>query len=275
MLTLPKEFATLMTTFAPLFTKRVWPHAQVVLVGAILAPGQRTVTAALRVMGLAHAKPFQQYHRVLNRDVWSSLQGARLLLLLLVPVLAPAGPLIMGVDDTLERRRGAKIHAKGIYRDPVRSSHSHMVKARGLRWLSLMLLVPLPWAKRVWALPFLTVLAPSERYHQERSQRHKKLTDWARQMLLVVRRWLPERALVVVADSRFAVITLLWHVCQLPNPLCCIARLRLDAALYAPAPPRKPRQTARPRLKGKRLPTLASMLREATACWTTVTVHGW
>jgi DDE superfamily endonuclease len=275
MLTLPKEFATLMTTFAPLFTKRVWQHVQVVLVGAILAPGKRTVTAALRVMGLAHAKPFQQYHRGLNRDVWSSLQGARLLLLLLVPVLAPAGPLIMGVDDTLERRRGAKIQAKGIYRDPVRSSHSHMVKASGLRWLSLMLLVPLPWAKRVWALPFLTVLAPSERYHQERGQRHKKLTDWARQMLLVVRRWLPERALVVVTDSSFAVITLLWRVRQLPNPICCIARLRLDAALYEPAPPRKPRQTGRPRLKGERLPTLASMLREATACWPTVTVHGW
>jgi hypothetical protein len=275
MLTLPKEFAILMTTFAPLFTKRVWQHAQLLLVGAILAPGKRTVTAALRVMGLAQAKSFQQYHRVVNRDVWSGREGARLLLLLLVSLLAPTGPLIMGLDDTLERRRGAKIRAKGIYRDPVRSSHSHMVKASGLRWLSLMLLVPIPWAKRVWALLFLTVLAPSERYHQARGQRHKKLTDWARQMFLVVRRWLPERPLVAVTDSSFAVITLLWRIRHLPNPICGITRLRLDAALYDPAPPRKPRHTGRPRLKGKRLPTLAQVLRDAATSWTTVTVRGW
>ena len=275
MLTLPKEFAILLTTFAPLFTRRVWHHVQVLMVGAILAPGKRTVTAALRVMGLAHAKCFQQYHRVLNRAIWSSLEGSRLLLLLLVHTLAPSGPLVLGVDDTLERRRGAKIQARGLYRDPVRSSHSHLVKASGLRWLGLMLLVPIPWAKRVWALPFLTILAPSERYNQERGQRHKKLTDWARQMLLVVRRWVPERALVVVTDSRFAVITLWWRVRQLPNPVAWITRLRLDAALYEPAPPRQPRQTGRPRLKGKRLPTLAHVLRDAATSWQTVTVRGW
>jgi hypothetical protein len=275
MLTLPKEFASLMLTFAPLFTKRVWRHVQVLMVWAILALGQRTVTAALRVMGLAHAKSFQQYHRVLNRTAWSSLAGARLLLLLLVHVLAPAGPLVLGLDDTLERRRGAKIRAKGIYRDPVRSSQSHMVKASGLRWLSLMLLVPIPWAKRAWALPFLTVLAPSERCHQERGQRHKKLTDWAQQMLLVVRRWVRERALVVVTDSSFAVITLLWRMRQLRNPIAWITRLRLDAALSEPAQPRKPRQNGRPRVKGQRLPTLAQVLANPATQWATATVRGW
>ena len=134
MLMVPKEFAIFMTTFAPLFTKRVWQHVQVLLLGAILTPGKRTVTAALRIMGLAHVKSFQQYHRVLNRAVWSSLEGSRLLLHLLVHTLAPTGPLVVGLDDTIERRRGAKIRAKGIDRDPVRSSHSHVVKASGLRW---------------------------------------------------------------------------------------------------------------------------------------------
>ena len=127
----------------------------------------------------------------------------------------------------------------------------------------------------MWALPFLTVLAASERYHQERGQRHKKLTDWARHMLLIVRRWAPERSLVLVTESSFAVMTLLWRIRQLPNPICCITRLRLDATLYEPALPRKPRQTGRPRLKGKRLPTLAHVLHDATTCWTTVTVRGW
>ena len=138
-----------------------------------------------------------------------------------------------------------------------------------------MLLVPIPWAGRVWALPFLTVLAPSERYHQERGQPHKKLTDWARQMLLQVRRWLPKRALVIVADSSFAALELLWSVVCMPQPLCLITRLRLDAALYEPAPPRQPGQRGRPRLKGKRLPNLAQVLVNPQTPWTKVKVADW
>jgi DDE superfamily endonuclease len=168
MLTLPVEFTRLMMVFAPLFSWRVWQHAQVLLVGAILAPGKRTVTATLRVMGLSQTSHFQNYHRVLNRAAWSSRQASHLLLVLLVQTFAPFGPLVLGLDDTLEGRHGGCIKAKGLYRDPVPSSHRHFVKASGLRWLCLMLLVPIPWAGRVWALPFLTVLAPSERYHQQR-----------------------------------------------------------------------------------------------------------
>jgi hypothetical protein len=275
MLTLPTEFTRLMMVFAPLFSWRVWQHAQVLVVGAILAPGQRTVAATLPVMGLGHLSHFQNYHRVLNRAVWSSRQASGLLLLLLVQVLAPFGPLVLGLDDTLERRRGAKIKAKGIYRDPVRSSHSHFVKASGLRWLCLMLLVPIPWAGGVWALPFLTVLAPSERYDQQGGQPHKKLTDWARQMLLQVRRWCPRRALVVVADSSFAALELLWAITQMPQPLCLITRLRLDAALYQPAPPRKPGTKGAPRKKGARLPTLAQVLAHPQTQWTRVLVVDW
>lgn len=218
---LPKEFVPLILLFAPLFSKPVWESAIVLLVGAIVAPGKRTVSAILRVMGLSQAPHFQNYHRVLNRAVWSSLKASRILLLHLIAVFAPTGPLVMGIDDTIERRRGRRIAAKGIYRDPVRSSDSHFVKASGLRWLSLMLLVPIPWAHRVWALPFLTILAPSQRHSQACGHRHKTLTDWARQMLAQVRRWLPHRAIVLVADStaksggvfrRFIALVLLpWH----------------------------------------------------------------
>ena len=146
---------------------------QVLLTGAILAPGKRTVTAALRVMGLSDDRHFQTYHRVLNRAVWSSLQASRILLGILVSTFAATGTIVLGLDETIERRRGAKIKARGIYRDPVRSSRSHFVKASGLRWLSVMLLVPIPWARKVWALPFLTILAPSEHYYQERQRGHK------------------------------------------------------------------------------------------------------
>ena len=275
MLTLPQEYCTLILAFAPIFSPGIWPHVQVLLVGAILAPGQRTVTAVLRIMGLSHDPHFQNYHRVLNRAVWSSLKASRVLLLLLVQAFATRGPLVFGLDDTIERRRGEKITAKGIYRDPVRSSHSQVVKTSGLRWLSLMLLVPIPWAKRVWALPFLTVLAPSEHYYQTRQRGHKKLTVWARQVLLQVRRWLPDRKLLVVADSAFAALELLARLQRLPNSISMITRFRLNAALYAPVPPRPAGQKGRPPVKGARLPTLAHVLDDVATVWTRVTLSDW
>jgi hypothetical protein len=146
------------------FTSPRWQHALVLVAGAILSPGRRTVAAALRVTGLDQDPCFTNYHRVLNRNRWSSRRVARCLFRLLVSSFVPDGPIIIGLDDTLERRWGAKIKARGIYRDPVRSSHGHFVKASGLRWLSVMLLPEIAWAGRVWGLPFLTALAPSERY---------------------------------------------------------------------------------------------------------------
>lgn len=272
MLTLPSELTSLIVAFAPLFSKPVWQHVQVLLVGTILAPGKRTVTSALRVMGLSHERHFQTYHRVLNRACWSSRATSRILLSMLVSAFASEGPLVFAIDDTIERRRGSRITAKGIYRDPVRSSHSHFVKASGLRWLCLMLTVRIPWAQRVWALPVLTCLCPSERYYEGRRREPKTLTTWARQMLLQVKRWLPEREMVVVADSSFAALELL---AALRRELTLITRLRLDAALYEPAPNRKPRQTGRPRLKGARLPTLEMVLKDARTRWTQHLIAGW
>ena len=133
MLTVPVTLTRLIVKFAPRFSKRVWEHVQVLVVGALLAPGQRTVTAVLRVMGLSQERHFQNYHRVLNRARWSSLATARVLLEMVVQSFAPSGVVVIGLDDTLERRRGAKIKAKGIYRDPVRSSRAQVVKASGLR----------------------------------------------------------------------------------------------------------------------------------------------
>jgi hypothetical protein len=273
--TLPPSMLLLLAPFAPLFSRRVWQHALVLLVGTLLAPGRRTVAAALRATGLEHGKRFERYHRVLSRDRWSGLAVSRTLLGLLVAAFAPAGPLGVGIDETIERRRGAKIAAKGIYRAPVRSSHSHFVKASGLRWVCLMLLVPIPWARRVWALPFLTALAPSERSDREHGRRHKALTDWAGQLLLVVRRWWPDRPIVAVADATYAALAFLARCRAWRCPVTVVTRLRLDAALYEPAPPRQPHQTGRPRLKGRRLPTLAATAADPATAWTPVPVANW
>ena len=271
--TLPREMVRVLRVFEDVFSERIWDWVLVLVVGAILAPGRRTVASVLRVMGLSEERQYQNYHRVLNRARWSSRELSRRLLAVLVQVFVPAGaPVLVGLDETIERRRGAKIAAKGIYRDPVRSSKSHFVKASGLRWISMQVLAEIPWASRIWGLPFLTVLAPSERYHQERGRRHKTLSDWGRQMIRQLRRWVPDRALVVVADSTYAVLELLADAAGLRQPVTVITRLRLDAALYDPAPPRTPGTLGRPRLKGERQATLAARLLDPDTVWETLTV---
>ncbi len=151
MLLLPADIIAPLAHFAPLFARRTWRPVPILVAGALLAPGRRMVSSALRAVGLAHVSTLQTYHRVLNRDRWSSLGVSQILFGLLVATLVPAGPLVVGIDETIERRRGRKIAAAGIYRDPVRSSRSHFVKVRALRWICATLLVPLPWAARVGA----------------------------------------------------------------------------------------------------------------------------
>jgi DDE superfamily endonuclease len=262
--------------FAPLFSKRVFRHVQVLVAGAILAPGKRTVASALRAMGLDQEKRFHRYHRVLSRAGWSSRKASGVMFGLLLEAFVPEGsPVVVGIDETLERRYGRKISARGVYRDPVRSTHETFVKSSGLRWVCAMLLVEIPWASRVWALPFLSVLAPSERYAARRGKRHKKITEWAWQLLLQVRRWYPEREIVAVADRAYASLKLLESCRRLRRPIAFITRLRLDAALYEPAPPRRPGQIGRPRLKGERLPNLSAVAQDPKTVWESAKIANW
>ena len=273
MLTLPDAIISVLQPFSNMFRQQTWTKAQLLLVGAVLAPRRRTVTSALRVMGLSDDASFAKYHHVLNRAVWSPLQLSRVLLMLLIEHLAKEGePLVFGIDETPERRHGSRISAKGMLRDAVRSTESHLVMASGLRWVSLMWLTHIPWAHRTWALPVMTVLDAAESYHRTVGRRHKKITDWARQMIIQLRRWLPDRCIVVVTDRAYAALELL-HSCQtLRQPVTLISRLRLDAALFAPAPPRVPGQIGRPRLKGRRLPSPSELLDNPHLFWSRVSV---
>jgi DDE superfamily endonuclease len=273
MITLPSDFAPIILAFQPLMLNRTWQHAVVLLVGAILAPGKRTVSSVLRIMGRRREQRFQNYHRVLNRAAWDLRRGSAILLGLLIQRFVPRGRLLFGMDDTIERRWGPKISARGIYRDPVRSSRSHLVKTSGLRWLSLMLLVPVPWAQRVWALPLLTCLAPSERFYADRKRQPKTLLDWARQQCFQLRRWLPGRDLTLVVDGAFAALEFLHQLRSVS--ITCITRLRLDARLYAPPPPRRSGHPGRPSVKGARLPSLKTRLTDRKTRWQTATVPNW
>jgi len=270
MLTLPYEMIALLAAFAPEFSKPVWLLAQVLLVGAILSPHKRTVTTALRAMGLSQDRGFDKYHRVLYRDKWSGLRVSRILLRLLVTSFVAVGlPVLIGVDETIERRWGPKIVERGIYRDPVRSSKSYVVKASGLRWVSLMLIVDMAWIGRAWALPFLTVLAPSERYSQQRGRKHRKVLDKAAAMVRLVRWWLPDRDLVIVGDGAYAANELASYLHHFKRPVTLVSRFYLDAALYAEA---YAIPTGRPRVKGDKLPNPQAHVDDPTSVWTSVTL---
>jgi hypothetical protein len=269
---LPERFLARLAVFADLFTCPTWANALVLLSGVILAPGRRTVTTALRILGRDRNPDFCTFHRILNRATWSSRAAASRLLLLLVNTFVPAGaPVVIGIDDTIERRWGAKIRARGIYRDPVRSSKGHFVKASGLRWLSAMLLVHVPWAGRIMALPFLTLLAPSKRFYADKPRTPKTLVDWARQAALQISRWLPDRYIVLVADSAFSAIDFLAAV---GNHVCVITRLRLDANLFD-FPPQKRKGRGRPPIKGKPLKKLSAILGDRKVRWQRCHVSLW
>jgi hypothetical protein len=253
MLTLPAELWPLIIEFAPLFSKPVWEHAKVLLVGALLATGTRTVTACLRVMGLSQESVSSPITGLLNRARWSPLAASHLLLQLVVTRFAPQGELVLGLADTIERRRGDKINAKGISRDPGRSAHAHFVKARGLRWLCCMLLVQVSGAGAMWGWPFLMVLCPSARSQTARGRIQQKLPERARHIMRLLARGLSDRKLLCVGDGSFAVLEWLHAVKQIPHA-CLIPRLRMDAELWHPAPERQPGQNGRPRVKGGRRP---------------------
>ncbi|MBV9192966.1 MAG: transposase [Solirubrobacterales bacterium] len=259
--------------FANLFTRPTWARVLLLIAGAILVPGRRTVAAVLRILGLDQDGDFATYHAVLNRARWSSRAVAGRLLRLLVASFVPAdAAILIGLDDTIERRWGPRIRARGIYRDPVRSSKAHLVKTSGLRWLSAMLMVRVPWAGRVLALPFLTVLAPSKRYYADQPRSPKTLLDCARQAIFQIRRWLPGRRIVLVADGAFAALDFLAAV---RRHLCLVTRLRLDANLFDPAPPRPPGKRGRKAVRGKKQPKLARRLLDPATIWEQHTVALW
>ena len=236
--------------FRTAFTTRTWKKSLVLVMGVLLAPGKKTVSSCLRITGYAECKAFSTFHQVLNRARWESHELARQLLQVLVIALVGGGPVIIGVDDTIERRWGPKVYGRGIYRDPVRSSRGHFTKASGLRWLCFMLLTPLPWKRGVKALPFLSFLAPSERYASKRGLRHKKLTDRARQGMLQIVRWLPNRKIIFVGDSGFGTHALANRISQratlisrrgtkISRRAALISWFRLDANLFEPPPETK------------------------------------
>ena len=254
----------LLTPFAAAFTAPTFRHALVLVTGALLASGRRTVAAALRAVGLGAERRFTTSHRVLNRGVWSALLLSRLLLDLLVRTfLAPDAPLEVVVDGTLERRRGRKIAFKGRFHDAVRSHPGQVVTSEGIHRVCVALLVPVPWSRRRWALPVLVVPTFAPATSAKLGKAHRTAPERTEVLVRLVRRWQPQRAIHVVGDSSFATMGLA-QTC-VASGVRLISRLVLNAQRYEP-PPVRPASTpgVKPK-KGPRQPKLIDRLAEPTA----------
>lgn len=266
MLTVPVEIMVVLHQFAPVFSVRIWDWVQVLVVGTLLSPRQRTVCAALRAVGLSQERQFQNYHRVLNRARWSGLEVSQMLLgLLLRAFVAGDAPLVFGADETLERRRGAKIRAKGSFRDSARSSQKRSITSEGLRWMSLMLLAPIPWIGRVWALPVLTLLTLHPKTSAALGKRHKTSLDVIVQMVRLLRRWLPTRRMVLVTDGALVAVKL--GQCCVAREVVFVSRLHMNLRFFAPPTPKASGQRGRQAKVGQRLPTLADHLQNEHTRW--------
>lgn len=269
---LSEPILSVLRQFESAFSQPTYKHVVVLIIGTILARGRRTVAAALRYTGLTHDTNFSTYHQVLNRARWSALElSKRLLVVLVHTFLAAGGALTLVVDETLERRWGRRIKWRGHYRDPLASSKARSVSSSGLRWVVLTLVITPPWTKRPWALPIMSVPAPTPKVSQSLGQRHKTAPQRARQMILMARRWLPGVEITVVGDQTYSVVELGSNCAR--RGVRLIAPLRMDAALYAPAPDRVRGTNGRPRVKGERLPKLHQVLKDRRTRWQRINVQ--
>lgn len=205
---------------------------------------------------------FEKYHRVLNRDKWSPLQGGRILLQQIIG--NQCKEVVIAVDEHIERRRGKKIKTRGCYRDAVRSSRNCLVRCFGLKWITVMILKEFSWCTRLLALPFLTVLAPSEKANNKSHKRHKTTIDWTKQLVRLLRHWLPSIRIILTGDGGFANAELAWTC--LKYHVCLVSRLRMDARLFALPSEHKGR--GRTPKKGQRLLSPAQMFKQSNVNWT-------
>ena len=267
MLIPPIEIIQLMTPFASAFTVPTFQNALVLVYGTILAPGRRTVASALRASGFGQVPDFSNFHRVLNRNQWSMWSVSRILLSLLIGrCLQADDPLLIVADDTLERRTGRRIRYKAWYHDAARSTASRVATALGIRWLCLALIVPVPWSRRPWALPFLTFPALSGKLCRKLGKPERSLVEWTALLIKRVRRWQPNRRIILVGDGAFAAMPLLKCCQELSRPVQFISRLRLDSRLFA-LPVSQPGRRGPKAQKGVREPKLEDRLHDPQTAW--------
>jgi hypothetical protein len=266
--TLSPDIIQILSIFTIAVSVPTFVKMLVLLQGTILTSGRRTITAALRAMGLSDEQQFSKYHHVFNRAKWSPWVLSKLLLSLLVKTCVPAeAALVLLIDDTLERRRGQKVKYKGWFRDPIRSTVKHVSTSLGIRWLCVALAVTVPWSNRAWALPFILVPTLSTKVSQKLGKKHRTLLDWAEYLVVKIRRWQPDRSLILVGDGAFAAMPLLQRCQRKHIRVTLVARMRFDAVLHQPPGPQPKSKPGPKPKKGDRLPNPQAYLDDPTTRW--------
>jgi hypothetical protein len=270
---LPKAAEPLIAPFSIAFTRPTFQRVTVLILGAIMAVRQRTVTGMLRAAGRLAKGHWSDFHRVLSLRVWSNWPLGRVLASLVVELLPPDQPVVVPVDDTTPQHKGQHVYGKGCHHDAIRSTHSHMVWVWGHKWVVLAINVKFPFAQRPWALPVLCALYRPEELNHKEGRRHKTPIDLTLGLMATLMHWFPERKFILVGDGGYASHALAGFCHRHRDRVTLISRFHGDANLYD-APPTKRGRTGRPRLKGRKLPSPAQVVAKAKRRRFTVDWYG-
>lgn len=278
MLNLPNAMITILAFFAPLFSRPVYKNALELITAHFLCTGKRTVTNLIKRLGKHKDGKFTKYFYILRKAKWSAFDCSKIVFLLIIDRLLPKNARIeINIDAHLNRRRGPQIKGLGYHRDAVASSKHQKVLTTGHNWLVATVCVSMFGSKYKWSLPFLSyLLTPEKPLSSSRNKadlkgkgRHKKITKITSQFIIQIRRWLgPKREVVVVADSAFCCREVC-RTCIKYNIIFC-TQLRLDASLYD-FPPTHKSKRGRPRVVGKRLSNLETIVNDRKQKWVRLT----
>lgn len=272
---LPSAAAELLMSFSVAFSEPTFCRMVGLLIGAILAPRQRTVTSMIWTVRSLVKGHYTNYHRLFSRARWSAWTVARILSRAVVALVPEGMPLVVALDDTVAQHRGKRVYGKGCHRDAVRSAARHLVYRWGHRWIVVAVLVQVPFITRAWALPVAAVLFRPESLNRAERRRHKTAVLLARQLMAVLLHWFPRRTFIFLGDGGYAAHELAqWCHRQPGGRAVLVSRFHADAALYAPPPTRRPGQAGRPRVKGDKLAQPQQVVAESVPRQTVVDWYG-
>jgi SRSO17 transposase len=253
-----------LTMFRPAFSTPTYHRFLVLVLAAILTTGRRTVTNLLRTVRSQAQGHGSSYHRVFSKRRWSAWALARTLITFLLDHVVPPGPVLLAGDDTVTEHPGPQVFGKGRHCDGVRSTHSYTAYRWGHKWVVVSVLVELPFATRPWALPILVALYRPPEWDRVHGTRHKTPAHIARLLLARLVRWLPARHFIFVGDSGYGTSETARFCRQHRRHLTLVSKFYGDAALYEPPPPRTRGTQGRPRVKGRKLPSLQAVVAQTT-----------
>ncbi len=274
MLSIPKPAQPLVSTFSVAFTRPTFQRVTVLILGAILAPRQRTVTNVLRTVGPLAQGHWSDFHRVLCRAAWSCWPLGKVLAALILELIPPEQPVVCPVDDTTPQHKGKCVYGKGRHHDGCRSTHSHVVWVWGHKWVVLAINVKFPFAQRPWALPMLCALYRPEELNRAEDRRHKTPIRLAMQLMATLIHWFPERKFILVGDGGYASHELARFCWRHRQHVTLISRFHPQANLYDAPPKSRSGKTGRPRLKGRKRAAPADVVKRSKARRFTVNWYG-